>query len=272
MSHYALATSRRFFACCFFSLLVTFPLEAFAIFTENSETSRQAIVAPRAKKFYKVDGAKQYLSLGGAYNSDYNSARYQLNSRYFYQSNRFIHEATFLQQTDYADAGSGKNKRSKVKTAEIYDAAIASKAIIGVTKNYGVFYHRTVYDKFSTYYYDHHTALGIGRIFFNDKIELDASLGYHQAKNFNNTISFIPSIRINLKLSDKLTFIQRGFWFVDNQSTDNELKTSLVYRLSQKLSFELRYTFEQRRYNTSNKQVTNQESKAATVGLVIDLN
>jgi hypothetical protein len=259
--------------CHFFPLFFIFkPLPALAAFSENSETSRQAIVAPRTKKFYKVDEARQYLALGGTYTSDYNSAQYQLNSRYFYQSNRFINEANFMQQTDYKDAGSGKGKRYKTKTGQIYDGSLSSKAIIGETKNYGVFYHRTVYNKFSDYYYDNHTALGVGRMFFKDRIELDTSLGYHNTKNFGSAMSFISSIRVNLKLTDKLTFVQRGYWFVDERSADNELKTSLVYRLNQKLSFELRYSFEQRRYDETEKsRVVNQQNKVATIGVVMDL-
>jgi hypothetical protein len=253
----------------FFS--VAFQLsEALAV---DSESNREAVVAPRSKRFYKSNSSKQYLSLGGNYSSDYNSKNYQLNSRYLYQSSNFIHELNFKNEHEYADSGSGSSKRYDVKKSELYDLSIASKARISDSNNYGVVFHRTIYDRLSNYYYDLHTAVGLGRMFFKEKLEFDISIGYHDIKTYGYEVDVIPSIRTNFKITNRLTLIQRGYWFLDHESFDNELKTSLVYRLNDKLSFEFRHAFEQRRYEQDNKKtVTNQISRSMTIGLVFDLN
>jgi hypothetical protein len=244
--------------------------QAFAI---ESRSNREDVVSPRYKRFYKSNSSRQYLSFGGIHSSDYNSKSYQLTSRYLYQSQNFIHEINFKNQHSYSDKGSGSSKKYNVKTSELYDFSIASKARIGQSKNYGVLFHRTIYDKFDTYQYDVRNAIGIGRMFFKERIELDVSLGYHDVQNQNSEIDVISSIRTNFKLGKNLTLIQRGYWFFDHYSFDNELKNSLVYRLGDKLSFELRHNFEQRRYNgKSSNNVTNQLSRSLTVGLIFDLN
>lgn len=251
----------------FFAALL--PKKVLAI---DSESSREAIVAPRAKKFYKSSSAKQYLSFGGNYVSDYNSRYYQLTSRYLYQSSRFVNEANFKKETNYADSGSSTNKHYDTKTSELYDFSLSSKARFHDSLNYGVFFHRTLYDKFSKFYYDLNTAVGVGRVFFKDKIELDISLGYHDVKTYGHEFDVIPSIRTNFKIGRNVTFIQRGYWFFDHESVDNELKSSLVYRLSDRMSFELRHTFEQRRYEADdNGAVTNQIGRSLTFGMIFDL-
>lgn len=244
--------------------------EALAI---DSETNREAIISPRSKRFYKSNSARQYLSLGGNYSSDYNSKSYQFNSRYLYQSNNYIHELNFKNEHEYGDIGSGAARRYNVKRSELYDFSIASKARISDSRNYGVIFHRTLYDNLSDYGYNLNNAIGLGRMFFKEKVELDLSVGYRKTKNDGSEINFIPSIRTNFKITNRLTLIQRGYWFIDYKIFDNELKSSLVYRLSDKLSFELRHAFEQRRYVRENQiNVTNQISRSVTVGLIFDLN
>ncbi len=246
------------------------PKEALAI---ESRSNREDVVSPRAKRFYKTNSARQYLSFSGSYSSDYNSKTYQLTSRYLYQSQNFIHEINFKNENDYADSGSGSKKRYKIKNSELYDLSIASKARIGDSKNYGVFFHRTIYDDFSKYYYDLHTAVGLGRMLLKERVELDLSLGYHDIKTYGNEVDVIASIRTNFKIGKNITLIQRGYWFFDHESIDNELKTSLVYRLSDKMSFELRHNFEKRRYEEDNLyKVNNQVTQSMTVGLIFDLN
>lgn len=245
------------------------PTEAFAV---ESRSDREAVVAPRTKKFYKSNSAKKYFSIGGSYISDYNSKEYQLTSRYLYQSHDFIHEINFQHESNYADTGSGKTKKYNVKKSELYDLMLSSKARLFNSQNYGVFFHRTMYDDLSKYYYDTRTAAGLGRMLFKEKIELDVSLGYHDIKNYGYEVDVITSIRTNFKLTDHITLIQRGYWFFDHESIDNQLKTSFVYRLSDKMSFELRHNFEKRRYEDDNRTVTNQVSRSVTVGLIFDLN
>ncbi len=243
-----------------------------AAFGVDSESKREDVVSPRSKKLYRTDSVRSYISLGAGQTSDYNSKNNQLNARYFYQSQNFINEINFRNENKYSDRGSGKNKLYNVKTSELYDTSLSTKMRISDGQNYVVGYHRTIYDDMSKYYYDLHTAAGIGRMFFDGKIELDCSVGYHDVKNYGHEINLIPSIRTSLKLTKNLTFLQRGYWFIDHESTDNELKTSLVYRLKKTTSLEFRHTFEQRRYENDDRNATNQISRVFTVGLIFDLN
>ncbi len=256
-----------FFVC--FSLL-QFPVDAFAV---ESTSSRAAVVAPRAKRFYKSNSAKQYLSFGGNYSSDYNSRNYQLTSRYLYQSYKFVHEANFQHESNYADTGSGKSKEYDVKKSELYDLLLSSKARFSDSPNYGVFFHRTLHDNLSKYYHDTRTAAGLGRMFFKEKLELDASLGYHNVKNYGYEVDVITSLRANFKINERLTLTERSYWFFDHESVDNQFKTSLVYRITDKMSFELRHSFEKRRYEEDDKRVvTNLVNRSITIGLIFDLN
>lgn len=179
----------------------------------------------------------------------------------------------FQNDNDYADSGSAKNKRYDVKKSELYDFSLSSKARIKDSENYGVFFHRTMYDDLSKFYYDLHTAVGLGRMFFKEKLEFDISIGYHDIKTYGHEIDIIPSIRTNFKITKNLTLTQRGYWFLDHESMDNELKSSLVYRISDRMSLELRHTFEKRRYEEDDKNVTtNLVNRSVTVGMVFDLN
>lgn len=255
------------------SFFVLFTSQISEVFAVDSESHREAIVSPRSKKFYKSNRSKQYLSFGGIYSSDYNSKKYQLNSRYLYQSDNFINEINYKGEANYADKGSGDNKRSYVKTTELYDVTISSKARIGEGNNYGVFFHRTIYDNLSSYYYDLHTAIGVGRMFFKNSLEFDLSVGYNDAKHYGYKMDVIPSLRAKFKITNKLTLTQRGYWFIDHESMDNGLKTSLVYRLGKKLSIELRNNFEQRRYeDDEDNVVVNRVNRSTTIGLIFDLN
>ena len=106
-----LVFSSLFFLCVFFNAKNSLAIE--------TRSNREAIIAPRTKKFYKGSRAKQYLSLTGNYSSDNNSRNYQATSRYLYQSNNFIHELNFDHEVKYADVGSGKKKQFDIKRSRL---------------------------------------------------------------------------------------------------------------------------------------------------------
>ena len=259
-----LVFSALIFLCIFFNANNSLAIE--------SRSTREAIVSPRTKKFYKGSRAKQYLSLTGNYSSDNNSRNYQATSRYLYQSANFIHEFNFDHEVKYADVGSGKKKQFDIKTSELYDTTFASKARILASNFYGVLYHRTIYDDMSSFYYDNRTATGFGYIFFKDKLEVDLSTSNHVMKNLGSEIDYILSTRLNYKFWENFTLNQRSYFFIDRYSLDNEFKTSLIYRLNQKLSFEIRHNFENRRYRDApHKPLINNVSRSINVGFVFDL-
>jgi hypothetical protein len=238
----------------------------------DSRSNREKIIAPRAKRFYKSNAIRKYVAFGGNHQSDQSSKSNEVNARFFYQSARLINEFNFLNEVTYSNLGSTAGKKHLVKKSELYDTSLSSKAIIGASKNYGVFYHRTIYDDMSKFYYDMQTAVGVGRIFFGEKLEFDTSIGYHDSKAYGQEMNIVPSMRLNLRLSERLTLNQRGYLFIDHESMDNELRTSLIYRIGSKVSLELRHSFEQRSYeNDVNRQKTNEVNKSITFGLVFDL-
>jgi len=253
-----------------FLLQIIFLNTSFAI---ESEANREEVVTARSKRFQTSKRIREYIAFGGVYSSDYNSKDFDFTTRYLYQSSKYINELNFRNENEYADKGSGDKKQYKVKKAESYDLVLSSKKrLTKDSKYYATLFHRTLYDDMSIYYYDVYNGIGIGKMLFNDKTELDISAGYRNTKNAGRSLSFIPSIRANFRLSKNLKLIQKGYLFINHESTDNGLKTRLVYRLNHKLSLELRHNFEQRRYeDDKNKKVVNLVNRSLTFGVIFDL-
>ena len=254
-------------------LIVIFTtLTPFKSFAAGTESHREAIVTARSKNFYKGNKNRKYLTLGGKYSSDYNSKENEFNTRYLYQSYRFINELDFENESKYADSGSGTDRKT-VKKSEFYDLSLSSKARIKNGNNYVILFHRTMYDDLSKYYYDLHTAAGLGKMFFNEGFHLDLSVGYHDVKNFGHNINFIPSFRTKFNISKNLRFTQRGYWFLDHESMDNGIRSRLSYRINKQVSLELRHNFEQRRYeNDGDNASENFINRSITLGLTFRLN
>jgi hypothetical protein len=271
-AHFFLSFASNLFA---FIKLCTFILLALMALSEahaepESRTEREKIATSRNRRFFGGDRAKKFLGINGHYSSDYNSRSYEISSRFLYQSFKYIHELNFNYNLDFADSGSGKNKKYDVKKSSEYDTIFASKMRINKTKYYGVYFHRTIYDNLSSYYYDTRNAVGLGRFFLDEKLEFDLSGGYHQTKNYGHQFETVASLRFNKRLSDKINLVQRGFFFINHGSADSEIMTSLVYRLQNNLSFEVRHDYGKRRYYGEG-EVVNNVSRALNFGLVFDL-
>jgi hypothetical protein len=248
-----------------FFLLFLIPNPAFAI---DSESDREKIVTAKSRKFYRGSRAIQSLLLSGNKDSDYNSKSYQIDSRYYYQSDRQMHEVNFFQKTSYSSSSSTDMEKKN----ELYDVMVSNKFILGESKNYGVLYNRVNYDELSSYYYDLRTSAGVGRVFFEDKIELDASVGYIDIKNSGSKTFLLPSIRMNFPITRNLTFTQRAYWFIDYESMDDEIRTTLKYRINNRISLALNHILEQRKYDDASKNnQVNQTRRYFSVGFVFDL-
>lgn len=250
-----------------FSFFIPFPTYAL-----DSESDREKISSAKSRKFYKSSRANQSLLLSGNKDSDQNSKSYQIDSRYYYQSDRQMHEVNFFQKTSYANFSSAAGKNYLVKKSELYDAMTSNKFMLGESKNYAALYSRANYDELSTYYYDLRSAIGLGRIFFDDKIEIDASIGYIDIKNSGSKTFLLPSFRANFPISKNVTLTQRGYWFIDYESMDNEVRTTLKYRINNKVSLSLNHIFEQRKYDDVKKRAQiNETRRYISFGLVFDL-
>ncbi|NBV06182.1 MAG: hypothetical protein EBS06_02970 [Proteobacteria bacterium] len=255
----------------FFSVLIFFLVSCPAL-ALDSESDREKIVSAKSRKFYKSSRAVQSFLLSGNKDSDYNSKSYQIDSRYYYQSDKFLNEINFFQKTSYAEASSGAKKNELVKKSELYDVMGSSKFLLSQSNNYAVLYGRVNYDELSSYYYDLRSAAGFGRIFFDDKIELDASIGYIDIKNSGSKTFLLPSIRMSFPITRNLILTQRAYWFIDYESMDDDIRTTLKYRINSRFSLALNHIFEQRKYENSIKNAQiNQTRRYISVGFVFDL-
>lgn len=236
----------------------------------ETKTNREKIASIRSRAFYKNNIAKNYLSATGNYSSDYNSTTYKINFLHSYHSWKYIHDLNFLYRHEYADMGSGKNKKFKEEKSKLYDIYFANKYRFDGYGNYILIYNRLIYDELSSYYYDRRTAIGVGRIMLDEKLEFDTSISYRQVKELDNGIDFVITSRFNNKFSEKINLVSRTYWFIDRSSLDNIIKTSLFYTLNNNLSFEIRHEFERRRYR-ENGQFNNQVRKDVFFGMVFFL-
>ncbi len=233
-------------------LLVLFSflsLESFAI--DNNATDRSRVIAPRNDRFYKNARKRQYVNFSGEYESDENSKQYVVLTGHFYRSAKWINETDFLYQVDYSQKASNNNEL--LKSSELYDFQMSSKAIIKDTQEYLLFYNRSKYNKLSTYYYDITTAVGVGRMFFDDRLEIDVAIGHNEVKEFDQKTTFIPSFRAEFDIYEKLHFIQRGYMFFSDQADDYQLRTRLQYPITGRLYLQLSYDYDKRVYTNSDK-------------------
>ena len=256
----------------FFLLLLIFTSHAKDVYAIDARSDREKIVSAKSRKFYKSSRVKKSVLLSGDYSSDWNSKRYQFDGRYFYQSDKQIHELYLLRDIRYANKSTKVGQTQMVKKADIYDGTLSNKFVILNSKNYVVLYNRRKEDALSDYKYDIRTAAGLGRIFFGDKLEFDLSFGYNKNGSYENKSFLLPSFRLNVKLSDKASLIQRGFIFVNNSSVDTDLRTSIKYRLTKNTSLAINHSFEQRKYSDkTNKVSISESSRFTSFGLIFDL-
>lgn len=264
--HHNLTRTSRIWLVVFF--LQFFPSEIFAI--DNSQTDRSRVVAPRNDRFYKNARTRQFVNFSGEYESDEDSKQYVILTGHFYRSQKWINETDFLYQVDYGQRAA--NNYELQKTSELYDFQISSKAIIGDTQDYLVFYNRSKYDKLSTYYYDITTAGGVGRMFFDDKLEIDISLGHSEVKEYDQKTTFIPSFRAEFDIWEKLHFIQRGYMFFSDQADDYQLRTRFQYPIRGNLYLQLSHDFDKRSYsNEAKNQKVNEVHRRILFGFRYDL-
>lgn len=237
-------------------------------FAQDSESDREKIVSAKARRFYNTNTINESLLLAGNYDSDHNSKEYHFDVRYYYRSQKQMHELYLFHENKYANSSSFDLE----KKSERYDGTISSKFRIAQSNNYAALYGRADYDDLSDYYYDLRSAAGLGRLFFDGKLEFDTSLGYTDIKNYGSKIFIVPSVRLNLKLTKNMSLTQRGYFFFDREGMDNDLRTRIKYKISKKVYVVLSHTYEQRRYADEKKlQNVNQVRRYISLGLAFDL-
>ena len=251
----------RFFLFCICLFLFC---NNFCLALDGSRSDRESIITAKSGQFYKAQQKpRQFIGLSGSYDSDYNSKDYELLLNYYYRSNQFIHDIFFNQQTRYSE----NSKKTPYKSRELYDVQLSSKMLLFDTNHYFTLYQRSTYDEFSTYYYDVTNAVGFGHIFF-DRLELDVGVGDNRSKvaGYNNQIN--ASLRLEVKLSDKVTLMNRSYVFFSAMSQDYESRTRLSYPINNKLDFTVTHNFEKHYYRDDKKnRAINQTSRSVLLGI-----
>jgi hypothetical protein len=236
--------------------------------------ARAALADVRLENFTKSSIARQYIALGGNYKSDENSKDYDISAGYKYRSDKFIHEFEFLNQVDYAEVTKRVDSKTSVKVMtkkkELYDAELSSKMLIANSNNYFNFYNRSKYDELSTYYYDVTTVLGLGRI-LSENFEADLNIGHNDVKNFNSEMVVNPTLRAKFDLTDKITFITRGYIFQRENTYDEQLRSRLAFRMDNKISLEFIHSYEKNRdYDEKTRSTANKIERSVAVRIKYD--
>lgn len=203
--------------------------------------------------FLKSDKIRQYTTFGGGYKSDYNSREYEILAGYHYKSNRFLHEIDFLHES----TSSSTTTIPMRKTEELYDLEASSRMMIKESRNYLNFYHRTKYDELSDFYYDIVNVAGVGRLFFNGRLEGSINAGRDEVKNFNSEMVMIGILKTTIPINESVKFSMRGLMLSGDTLYNEEIKTVLSFRIQKNLFFELIHKYEKNRYEDSSKKLGN---------------
>lgn len=247
-------------------LIACFLLFPFPIFADDDNLNdRNRLANRRNERFYKSDITRHFLSLSGEYDSDENSKQTIIDLNHFYKSRKIISDIVLRSETLYENVSqtfSVENKQHLEKESDEYRAIIAEKILLFDTDNYFVLFNETRYDdEADSAYYDITTAAGFGRMFFNDRLEIDLAYGFSRGKQITDTTFkgydrrdyhrqiFVPAFRTEFLLFDKVRFIQRGYFYYSSKIESYYLTTRLQYPISDRIYIQLSHLFDRRDYN-----------------------
>lgn len=244
----------------FFAVLAVGNFCQFAIADDDTFNDRTRLVNRRNERFYKVDITRHFVSLSGEYDSDEDSKQYVVKFDHFYKNRRIISDIDLRMETLFENESSKKKFRSK--ESDLYQAIIAEKIILFDTQNYAVFFNETRYDnEADSSYYDMATAAGVGRMFFNDSLELDLAYGKAKAKDVNSVSHhattrrfdydrdiWVPAFRTEFSLFDDVRVVSRGYAYFSGDIDSYYLNTRLQYPLTRRVYLQLSHIFDKRTY------------------------
>jgi hypothetical protein len=225
------------------------------------------LLSSNIKKISKKSPKITTFSITGDYKSDQNSKEYQFEGRVFYRKPFLNLQLDVLQSSSWKDKGSGSKKIFLAKSSELYDFQSALKFSPFKNDYYVAIYNRLNYDDLSDYYYDTRNAVGFGKSFYNGKLEADVSLGYHGVKNYDDSIFFLPSLRLNWDIGENWQIINRSYLFTNSNSIDVQNKITIRYNISGSWGLELNHNFEKSSYhNEKTRKKINTVSRDLQVG------
>ncbi len=227
----------------------------FFLFLTRESFSKDSFTDLKKNSFYKKAKSRQYIFLGGGYDSDYNSYEYDINAAYKYKSHKFIHEIDFLHEVTH----SSTTKTPMKKKEELYDLEISNRMILLNSKNYLNIYNRLQYDEFSDFYYDYAAASGLGRLFFDGNLEASLNLGHQDIKETGSQKVLLAMINTKFKLNDIVKIAFKGDLIGQEEDYDEKLKSILSLRLRKRLSLQLIHKYERNRYIKTTKTYGRQD-------------
>ena len=253
----------------FFSIFIFFQNINIAAAIDNDKEDRARVIAPRNDRFYKNDIIRKYINFNAEYESDYNSKQRLASVGHFYRSKSLINEVDFLRESYEIQQG---KDYGYVRNKNLYDFQISTKAILFDSQDYITIYNRSKYDNASSYYYDITSAIGVGRMFFDDRLEIDVGIGHSNVKEYDEKTTFSPSFRTEFDLIERLHFIQRGYMFFSDEATDYQLRTRLQYPLTKRLYLQVTHDFDKRTYSDIAKNISvNKVHRRVVFGFRYDL-
>lgn len=225
---------------------------------------RNRLANRRNEKFFKTDLSRHFISFSGEYDSDEDSKQKILKIDHFYKSRSWVSDIELQMETLHENLSLSHltaNKQHLTKESDEYKAIIAEKIAFPDTQNYFVLFNETRYDDESdSSYYDITAAAGLGRMFFNDQLEIDLAYGISRGKNITDTTFesarrdyhrriFVPAFRAEFLLFDKVRFIQRGYAYYSGHIDSYYLLTRFQYPIAQRVYLQLSHFFDKREYD-----------------------
>ncbi len=242
-------------------IVVCFLQESFA--RDDLISDRARMISRRNERFYKNDMVRQYVSVSGQYDSKEDTKQYVLKLEHFYKSKKWISDIDLQHQVDYGKGDQKLDNSDQVKKSELYKAIIAQKIVLNETNNYLVLFNETKYNDMSKdFYYDITTAAGVGRMFFDDRLEIDLGYGNSKVKDSNSSITpkdysreiWVPAFRGEFEIIDGIRLVQRGYAYYSGSIDSYYLNTRLQYPLTRKVYLQLSHIFQKRAYEKYDKK------------------
>lgn len=268
---------------------IIFPFEILA--DDDVLFDRNRLVNRRNERFYKIDVVRHFISVSGERDSDERRKQKIFKLDHFYKSRRWISDIDLQMEILHENESSSRTAAGKqhlVKKSDEYKAIIAQKIVLFDTNNYFVAFNETRYDDESRRsYYDITAAAGLGRMFFNDQLEIDLGYGISRGKDITDTTFesmrrdyhrqiFVPAFRTEFIIFDKVRFIQRGYAFYSDKIDSYYLTTRFQYPVSKRVYIQISHLFDKRTYDVFSRrtferiETRNEVRKQILLGLRFD--
>ncbi len=265
MNHHTFFGSKTWLFWLFLGLIFFIP--AFfnhCLADDDNLNDRNRNVGRRATRFYKKeDKVYHFIAFSGEYDSDEDSKQTLIKLDHYYRSDKFISDIEMSLDTIYEEqrpANSNDRNKYLIKERDLFKL-ISSQKFLLIDDWYGIFFNETRHDnEGDSAYRDIVVSGGLGRMFFDRRLEVDLSWGQATGRNITDTTHessrrnykrslFIPSYRMEFLLTDDLRFVSRGYYYSSDAITSYYFNSRLQYKISKKVYLQLSHLFDKREYD-----------------------